>query len=776
MKKILSLLLSMVLIISSFSQVVLATESESIAVYVSASKYGEFIADKLGNSIVNREIILSEKEEYTLNDVFDALHQNYYDGEEGYKTEIGDYGEYITRFFGDESGNFVYQVNFGAEDVWGPTHIVKNGDNVDFCINKSFYPDTESYTKFSNKEAVAYVGDTVEFILEESEYTADGLTFFPCTDALLTINGEETEALTNEEGKTVLSFEEAGVYVVSAKKSKLVEEEAVTAISAPFCVVTVSERPEKEITKNIINKYFNKNLINDGNFCWFVADFADYISLCPDSLSFSNEMHKAFVDKLVELGESAQTQGDVAKTIIALRALGYDAKNVYNKNKTHIDLVNKLTEMITPESVQEPYYEYTLPYVLIALQQGENYAHSELIDFLIETAISTKAAWQDTSWGTDGASPMLRALAPYYNENEEVKNGIDEAIALLTEYQGESGSMGGAASTGLAIFGLSSVKVNPYDVKSGENNLIDGLLSDVNENKDGFVPDTNSFSTEQGLRGLVSLKLFLADKIPYDFSENAMNEARATVKAPSGGGSGGGGGGGVVKPAKKPEKEELKEEVKEETKEEEKEEEKEEKNKIISVPQEKYSERTFEDIKDHKNKDAIEALAKRGIVNGMDGKNFCPSNTMTRAEFATIVVQSLGLKEQKGKAFDDVKENDWFYKYIETAEFYGIIKGVSETSFNPDGQITRQEAATMVVRAAALCDMETTISEDFARDILAQFPDYTQSSDWAKQALAFCYNAEILDTSVEEIKPSENITRAEVAQMLYNMLTFGKLV
>ena len=772
MKKILSLLLSMVLIVSSFSTAVFATDSESISVYVSACKYGEFIADKLGNSIVNREIVLSEKEEYTLNDVFDALHQNYYDGEEGYKTEMGDFGEYITRFFGDESENFVYYVNFGAEDVWGPTHIVKDGDSIDFCINKSFYPDTESYTKFSSKEAVAFIGDEVEFILEESSYTADGLTFFPCADALLTVNGEETEALTNEEGKATLSFEDAGVYVVSAKKTKLVEEESVTAITAPYCVVTVSERPEKEITENIISKYFDISLTNDGNFCWFVADFAEYISLFPETLSFSSEMKQAFVDKLVELGESAETQGDIAKTIIALRALGYDAKNVYNENSVSIDFVKKLTDMITPESVQEAYYEFTLPYVLIALQQGENYVAPETVDFLIDTAINSKAAWQDTSWGTDGASPMLRALAPYYNENEAVKNAIDETIALLFEYQGESGSMGGAASTGLAIFGLSSVKVNSYDVKSGEGNLIDGLLTDVNENKDGFLPDTNSFSTEQGFRGLVSLKLFLADKVPYDFSQNPMNEARATVKAPTGGGGGssGGGGGGVVKPVNKPEKEEVKEEIKEETKKEE------EKIKIIYVPEEKYQERTFEDIKDHKNKEAIEELAKRGIVNGMDGKNFCPSNTMTRAEFATIVVQALGLKEQNGKTFEDVKENDWFYKYIETAEFYGIIKGVSETSFNPDGQITRQEAATMVVRAAALCDMETTISEDFARDILAQFPDYTQSSDWAKSALAFCYNSKILDTSVEKINPVENITRAEVAQMLYNMLTYGKLV
>ena len=201
-----------------------------------------------------------------------------------------------------------------------------------------------------------------------------------------------------------------------------------------------------------------------------------------------------------------------------------------------------------------------------------------------------------------------------------------------------------------------------------------------------------------------------------------------------------------------------------------------EEEKLVFVPEEIYTERTFEDVKEHPNKQAIEVLAKRGIVNGMDGKNFCPSNTMTRAEFATIVVQALGLEEQQGKAFEDVPKDEWFFKYISTAQYHGIINGISETLFNPNGLITRQEAAAMVVRAASLCKIETALDDDAVRNILAQFPDYTSSAQWAKESLAFCYNAKILDTSAEEIKPEENISRAEVAQMIYNMLIYGKLI
>ena len=186
--------------------------------------------------------------------------------------------------------------------------------------------------------------------------------------------------------------------------------------------------------------------------------------------------------------------------------------------------------------------------------------------------------------------------------------------------------------------------------------------------------------------------------------------------------------------------------------------------------------KTFADISVHKDKTAIETLASRGIINGKSENSFEPDSTMTRAEFATIITRGLGLPQKNSAVFDDVTTNDWFYSCVGTAYAYGIIKGVSENEFNPNGTITREEAAVMVERAAKLCGMDTEMDTMAVRDVLAQFCDYVLSSDWSRNSLAFCYSEKILDDSVMYIKPEETVTRAEIASMLCNMLCLAKLL
>ena len=163
--------------------------------------------------------------------------------------------------------------------------------------------------------------------------------------------------------------------------------------------------------------------------------------------------------------------------------------------------------------------------------------------------------------------------------------------------------------------------------------------------------------------------------------------------------------------------------------------------------------KTFPDISAHVNQPAIEALASRGIINGKTENSFEPESTMTRAEFATIIARGLGLPPKNSANFKDVTVNDWFYNYVDTAHSYGIIKGVSENEFNPNGTITREEATVMVARAAKLCGMDTEMDTLAVRDVLAQFFDYVKASDWSQSSLAFCYNEKILDDSVMDIKP-----------------------
>lgn len=189
--------------------------------------------------------------------------------------------------------------------------------------------------------------------------------------------------------------------------------------------------------------------------------------------------------------------------------------------------------------------------------------------------------------------------------------------------------------------------------------------------------------------------------------------------------------------------------------------------------------RTFDDITGvnaHKNQPAIEALSSRKIINGKTDNLFMPDDTMTRAEFAAIVVQSLGLKPKASNKFTDVSMSSWYAPYVGVANSYGIVSGKTGSEFDPEGTITKQEAALMVTRAAKLCGMNTDIEKGAVRDVLAQFDDYTDSDGWARASLAFCYQQNILEQSELKIQPHDLISRCEVAQMIFNMLGVCRLL
>lgn len=148
---------------------------------------------------------------------------------------------------------------------------------------------------------------------------------------------------------------------------------------------------------------------------------------------------------------------------------------------------------------------------------------------------------------------------------------------------------------------------------------------------------------------------------------------------------------------------------------------------------------SFCDLAGHPNRAAIEALACAGILSGRGDGTFDPDATMTRAEFASLVVRAVGVKTGFIDRFQDVPKNAWYAGYVGAAYESGIVKGVSETLFQPGTTITDSEAETMVARAAHLMGIEPTTSETW--------------------------------------RPSDmQITRGEVAQMLYDLLASAGLM
>lgn len=137
---------------------------------------------------------------------------------------------------------------------------------------------------------------------------------------------------------------------------------------------------------------------------------------------------------------------------------------------------------------------------------------------------------------------------------------------------------------------------------------------------------------------------------------------------------------------------------------------------------------SFTDIEDSYAKDAIIELQKKGILNGMDITHFDPQGTLTRAQFTTIIVKSLGLEtNETTSTFKDV--SDWAIPYIEAAYKAGIISGVGSGKFDPNATVTREMSATILVRALKT---KGTLDENATLN----FTDADKISDWAKPYIA----------------------------------------
>ncbi len=344
----------------------------------------------------------------------------------------------------------------------------------------------------------------------------------------------------------------------------------------------------------------------------------------------------------------------------------------------------------------------------------------------------------------------LQALAKYQS-SAAVKTATDRALSCLSNMQESSGgfsSWGTSNSESVVqvIVALCELGISLDDtrfVKNG-NTLLHNLLS--YRQKDGSFMHTssgsgsNQMATEQGFYGIVAaLRASKGENTLYRMSD-ALSIGEGT-------------GAGLVKGAGLANKNADVAAV------------------AITSPGASFTDIIFSD-----HIAAIQALASRGIIAGKGNGLFDPDASMTRAEFATIVVRALGLTPKANDQFSDVKSTDWFAPFVGTAYTYGLVNGTSSTTFNPYGTMTRQEAATMVASAAALCGMDTELDRQTVRDMLAQFGDYTKSADWARSSLAFCYSEGILDQSDLNINPKTAILRCEIAEMLFRMLGCANLI
>lgn len=168
------------------------------------------------------------------------------------------------------------------------------------------------------------------------------------------------------------------------------------------------------------------------------------------------------------------------------------------------------------------------------------------------------------------------------------------------------------------------------------------------------------------------------------------------------------------------------------------------------------------DIDGHWAKSNIEYVYDHSLMNGYPEGIFAPENSITRAEFATVMSKFMELGEDSAAAdkFSDV-DGHWAKGYIGALYSREIVNGVSDIEFAPDANITRQEIATILARAFRLTEKSADVFAD--NDSIAEW-----ASDFVYMTKAAGY---MQGDENNNFNPIANATRAEVATIIYRLHT-----
>ena len=166
----------------------------------------------------------------------------------------------------------------------------------------------------------------------------------------------------------------------------------------------------------------------------------------------------------------------------------------------------------------------------------------------------------------------------------------------------------------------------------------------------------------------------------------------------------------------------------------------------------------------------VEFAYQNMMMNGVDDGVFDPQGTCTRAMVVTVLFRLLG--EPGGAVpcpFTDVPDGEnytWYTQAVKWAYNAGVVKGVTETTFEPDTPVTREQLAAILYRFAD--GLGRDVSEGV---MLAGFTDNAKVSDWALTPLSWAFAKGII-TGVDEangkfLYPGNHATRCEIAAILH---------
>ena len=160
--------------------------------------------------------------------------------------------------------------------------------------------------------------------------------------------------------------------------------------------------------------------------------------------------------------------------------------------------------------------------------------------------------------------------------------------------------------------------------------------------------------------------------------------------------------------------------------------------------------------------DAVAYVYNNGLMTGTSDTTFSPNATTTRGMLVTILHRLEGEPAANDAGFTDVENGAWYQAAVDWAAANGIVNGTSETTFDPNGTLTREQMAAILYRYAAYKGYDVSQLADLSR-----FSDSSAVSTYAADALAWA-NAAGLITGVTDttLSPQGSAVRAQAATIL----------
>ncbi len=162
----------------------------------------------------------------------------------------------------------------------------------------------------------------------------------------------------------------------------------------------------------------------------------------------------------------------------------------------------------------------------------------------------------------------------------------------------------------------------------------------------------------------------------------------------------------------------------------------------------------FSDVNGHWAEGQINKWTDSGLASGYANGIFKPNQQVSRAEFVVLTNRAFNINQEGIAAgFGDVKTDDWYYNDVVAAKVAGYIGGYTDGTFKPNSPISRQEAASILVR---LLNIAPTTEG------LSTFADAAQISDWSRGNIGAVVQEGLMrGTPDNKFMPFKNITRAE---------------